>query len=948
MIVSPPDAATGPQLRITQLAMFKDLLVVLPCQSLENLSLDRDATEAEQILSAWTALYHPSMLSETSGMPRWVSADTPPVDVGSSLIVLPECSVQSLPSGWIEEAEKAGARILRGVGDREQLIALALEGTQAAQTWRNQAFAADFLALGYGYLVVELVTRQLRYMSNLDADRFNGHVVEAVQRLMQGDEDGVREQLRYAADRLTEAREYFYPVQTSLIDLTLVADTTLGERFRRQLAAEVPTNLLVSGSTVERMAEREPASLSLLRQCLEAGSVTLVGGEYEERELPLLPPEAIHAEIARGLDAYERHLGQRPTVFGRRRFGLSPILPQILKSFGFVGALHFTLDDGRFPGGNQSKIRWEGIDGSEIDALARVPLEVHRPENFLGLSTRLGNTLDSDQGGAIVFAHWPGQTSAWFDDLRCLSRHGPVLGKFCSLADYFERHRYAGQTARHGADKYRSPYLKQDVAAETPDPISRWVRCHRQWVLQGDAGALHTMCDVTRGSCPVEAKDEQEADVALAAERLARSIARGRPPVGEEGVLCINPRSHRARFVAELSGRSVLPAPAPPVLAVAAPEDRAQVLVEVPAMGFSWIGPGPAGAAAETPRTKAKSDQVALVVEENELRNEFFQARISKTTGGIQSLQNYSIRGNRLAQQIAMRLPLAGAEDDFDPEAEENYSLMAADEITATLVGPMTGRIVSRGRLVRRTGKSIARTARCGSPILEFEIELDIHREPEANPWASYYAVRFAWSDETADVVQGLGFCRHPTEGKVLESPHYLEIHSTRTRFTVFPAGLPYHRRFGLRKLDTLLVVRGETARTFRFGVGVDVRYPAHAALEAIASPRELCRGALPPSAPWGWLFHLDARNVMATSWQPLLGQGRVAGFRVRLLETEGRRAECRLRSFRPVASAQHVDFLGALVSELPVEGDEIHVDLQPRRWIQVDAFFAEESPASR
>jgi len=142
-------------------------------------------------------------------------------------------------------------------------------------------------------------------------------------------------------------------------------------------------------------------------------------------------------------------------------------------------------------------------------------------------------------------------------------------------------------------------------------------------------------------------------------------------------------------------------------------------------------------------------------------------------------------------------------------------------------------------------------------------------------------------------------------------------------------------------------VVHGETARKFRLGLGVDVRYPAHAALEAIASPRELCRKTAPGASPWGWLFHLDARNVMATCWEPLYRQDRAVGFRVRLLETEGRAAPCSLRSFRPVASAQRVDFLGAVVSELPVEEDAIQLELQPRQWIQVEALFAEATQAN-
>ena len=39
---------------------------------------------------------------------------------------------------------------------------------------------------------------------------------------------------------------------------------------------------------------------------------------------------------------------------------------EILKGLGFEGALHATLDDGHFPEGTQSKIDWEGIDGTSI------------------------------------------------------------------------------------------------------------------------------------------------------------------------------------------------------------------------------------------------------------------------------------------------------------------------------------------------------------------------------------------------------------------------------------------------------------------------------------------------------------------------------------------------------------------------------------------------------
>jgi alpha-mannosidase len=264
------------------------------------------------------------------------------------------------------------------------------------------------------------------------------------------------------------------------------------------------------------------------------------------------------------------------------------------------------------------------------------------------------------------------------------------------------------------------------------------------------------------------------------------------------------------------------------------------------------------------------------------------------------------------------------------------------------MLGPMVGRVVSRGRLVDRRGKRIARftqtmIARRGSPVLELEIELELKRLPEPEPWKSYYAVRLAWSDETIDLLQGVGLSGQPSEGKYLEAPHFLEIRSPKTRLAVLSAGLPYHRRFGFRKLDTLLVVHGETARKFRLGIGVDVKYPAVAALNCIAQPSELyCRPSV-AGAPWGWLFHLDARNVLATHWEPVCADGRVTGFRVRLLETEGRTCELALRSFRTLASAQKVDFLGQSQSELPVDGDRVTIDLAPRQWTQVEAVFSDE-----
>ncbi len=141
---------------------------------------------------------------------------------------------------------------------------------------------------------------------------------------------------------------------------------------------------------------------------------------------------------------------------------------------------HFTLDDGRFPTGNQSRIQWEGIDGATVEAIGSVPIDAGGTGSFLRLAETLGSAMNLDHTATVVLAHWPGRASPWYDDLRRIAAYGSILGAFATVTDYFDETEMAGQREDYGADEYRPPYLKQDVAAGRPDPISRWTRYFRR------------------------------------------------------------------------------------------------------------------------------------------------------------------------------------------------------------------------------------------------------------------------------------------------------------------------------------------------------------------------------------------------------------------------------------------------------------------------------------
>ncbi len=840
--------------------MFNRLIALFPCQTLEDFDLERREEEAEQLLSAWSALWHPALLADTQTIPGWLPASCPPLESSGNLIVVPDCCESSLPDGWLAEAEAAGACVLRKLQRRDQIVAAALErlgdcpdfrpgdcpnfrlsenGTvplgaaDAAQLDHpvlDPDLTADFLALGHCHLQVELLTRKLRYMSNLDEAALRTAALAAAAEALGGNSAAARQHLQSAFDRLHEAREYFYPLDARMLDLTLLAASTLGQSLRDELAGGLPCNLLVSGEVIEEMARCEPETLDALKRALAAGSACLIGGELAESSLPLLDPEAIARHLSRGLTVYQERLQQRPMIFGRRRFGLTPTLPQVLRRLGFAAALHCTLDDGRFPTSDQNLVSWEGIDGTTIESLGCLPIDVARAESFLALPKKLSDTMSLDRTATVMFAHWPGRASCWYDDLRRIAAYGSVLGEFSTMAGLFDETSAVGESKYYQPDEYRSPYLKQDVAAGRPDPISRWVRYFSRRAKFDAVITLNALAKLSGGlggglgtsvpSCRPKNENETlahriedsltidpdldrelEAVLETSLAGFARSLG-GVAASSKRGTLVVNPSSFPQQAC------SSLPSPLP---SLPSP-------LEIPSLGFSWIDSGAAASSQPVEQKgwfgRRKSKEPPPLAEQNLLRNEFCEIHFDPATGAIRSITDYQNRDPRLAQQIALRLPHGG-----EPGADGNYTVMAADRIEVTSSGPMLGEIACRGRLLDRDGRRVAgfrqtTRVRRGSRVIELSIELDIDRQPGANPWDSYYAARFAWKDETSTLHRGVGLANLPTELTQIESPHFVDICRGRQRTTLLCGGLPYHRRLGLRKLDTLLAVQGETARS--------------------------------------------------------------------------------------------------------------------------------------
>lgn len=957
---------------------LEKVYLLLPCRTLENLGLKCPTREADEILTAWCAGFHPSVLAEIKEKPKWEPAETPPANIDfRTLVLLPNKSQPFLPDGWLEECSEKGAVVINcegGMGRTVPAILEVLPPERKPETLAEE-IVLDFFSVALCHFQVEMITRRMHYMSGLDDTRFQAEVVSAAEYALKGEIPTAREYLRSAFNMLRDARDYYHPTETRLLDITVVEAGTLGERLRTSVAMPVATHLLISGETVTGAAENAPALLEAIQGAISRDErpLSILGGEYTQRAIPLLPPEAILAEFRRGLAAYKTHLGKRPTVFARRRFGLSPFLPQLLDKLGFRGAVHATLDDGRFPTGSQSKVEWQGFDGTSVHAVARIPLDAGDPATFLSLSESFGDVLDSSYSATVVFAHWPGSEDAWYGILRRANQYTSSLGEFRSIEKYFEDVAYSGHTCKHPADAYVSPYLRQAVAAKLKDPISRWARYYRLRTLLDAVLAYDAMDGLIRSS----AEGPDRAGLAARVEAVAEGNA---PPVGEaelldilaeaagrtadalggppgadtgsrdDGVLVVSPWSFNGTAQVDVSSLSKRPDAEDAVRVVDQAEGRRSAVVDVPGMGFVWIGPG----GSEQPGKKRpslfswkKPQPKPRIVEENVLQNEYFQITIDPATGAIRSLGDFHTRGNRLAQQTALRLP---ASDPLcvDGDPESRYTIMAADSLRITRNGPVTGEIVAKGRLVNRHAKRLAgftQTVRVhrGCRVFEIELELDPDYAPIADPWESYYAFRFAWGDATMDVFRCVNGATVSTDATRIESPYFLDFRAEKTSTTLLAGGLPYHRKVGLRKVDSILAAAGETAKRFRMGVGIDIEDPLPATLEFLAPEARFSRPNPPPPASSGWLFHLDARNVVATAWEPLPSveePSRIDGVRVRLLETEGRECHLTLRAFRNVTSAAKTDYLDNRTETLSIRGDRVTVGMKKYEWAQVELRF--------
>ncbi|MCO6047021.1 hypothetical protein NG895_24240 [Aeoliella sp. ICT_H6.2] len=422
--------------------------LALPGDTLGDLSPNWDTAASGNFLALWTSLWHPRLLAATGRLPDTVPVDTlvhEPLAPGH-LMLVPDISQTHLGEPVL--ADEAMAPRVQQFASRGQVISHLAELLELPLEQDSQ-LTADFYALGFAYLQIELLTRSMRYDREVTQESLRTAVVGAAAAALAGDQTALDTHLSDAYDQLMQSRNHYYPIDFYLIDLSLTAATTVGEAFRQECQQASQLNVLVTSEVLDHMAAQEPESLVALRTAIDEKRVTVCGSTRSGAPLAELAPETLLAELKAARSATEQHLGHPPRVFANHAGPMAPLVPGVLNRLGYHAAVMSNFAGYPLPAGVSSRTTWTGLDNMSIEALAAEPIDVGSATAMLGLSQQMQHTMNYDLAASLLLVGWPGHRTEWHADLMQVTRRSTLLGRPITLGDYFDQtssHDYSGIT----------------------------------------------------------------------------------------------------------------------------------------------------------------------------------------------------------------------------------------------------------------------------------------------------------------------------------------------------------------------------------------------------------------------------------------------------------------------------------------------------------------------
>lgn len=940
----------------------RELILLSPYRVPAKDSLMLNDEDVAAFLNGYLALWHPAAAYGAVDPPRVASQYDYENPVEGHIYAVPESPQMFLPDDWDHRVRHVGAAAFRAGTDRAATLDNLKTALQSLAERQRELAAekpseepapelspklldlpadliAPFFGLGFGYMHVNALFEAMDHDNLLDIPGLWKDVQQAIDARLRDDNDACKSNQQAVADRLMAGRDALYPVTIHLVDIALVDEANVGAPLPKGPEKGMPLNVVASGSLLEKLQQTHPERVTELRERIKNEQVEICGGSYVEREDALLPVESQLWNITRGLSASRSVLASDVRVFARRRLAAQPQLPQLLTGAGIMRAVMVSFDDSSMPSHRATVVSYPTADGRQLEAFTRSPYKADSPQTYFHAAYYLHQTIAQDHAATVALVHRATPAPAFYEDWLELSKFGPVLGKWTTFSNYFNEVLSGEQASLSSPDDFHADQLTERTEGHVEKPVSDFAerarlrrRIDTVWslaaILRGLAGKndplrihdrlgeLETRAELGEKAGGELQEVQKEVMEALAGRLLSR--ATGQAP----GYLLVNPCSFARRLALELDEVKTPLAIGGPVKACQLGGDRAKVVVEVPALGFAWFPQaGPPGTPAQTLKTK--------LADEAHVRNEFFEAEIDPATGGLRGIWDHRTRINRIGQQLV-----------YNPG-----SVMRAKSVQVVSTGPAVGEVVSEGAILDEQGQVLATfrqrfRAWLGRPVLDLRIEIFPEHAAVGYPWHTYYGARFAWRDERTMLLRGVNGTGFVTNHTRPETPDYLEWRLGRSNTVLFPGGLPFHQRHGGRMLDVILEPEGESCRAFDLGIALDREHPMQTALGMVSPVAILPVAKGPPHiGASGWLFHLDAPNLLLTGMRPA-PDGSDALI-ARMLECSMYSSPAEFRCVRNPTRAARLDAFGESIQEMTVSGDAALLDVGAGDLLQVKIEFS-------
>ncbi|MDO5581149.1 MAG: hypothetical protein Q4G69_08420 [Planctomycetia bacterium] len=953
------------------------MLVLLPCYSLEDFSLYRSADEAREIFASISAFYHPALLEFFGKLPDWEPAGSPSDYQDHRLILIPPCCESLIPKDWLQKMVEKEAFLIRDCSDRKMILEKALAFIDQKDPPFSEDITESFLAMGLAWFVSELLSRKLRYMSDIDLTELEKNALAAVKAFRENKPEAGNEELQKGYDLICEANEYYFPTPPKFLDLTRWTPEDSAESLKEMILKrkdrEEKTNLFLPLDTLDALLKTDSSLADLMKEELENGRLQLIGSDRSE-PLYLMPQFEIYHRLKEVLDDYKSRLDYLPSVYQRTNAGYSPALPRLLRLAGWKGILLFTSDGWKPDHQEQDRLQWKGADGTLLPAIAQEPLDGEDDAVFMEQLDRMGYSYSATDIMTLLFAHRPGKEIEVLGDIARFNRFDPILGQTVGIGDYFEETEKSGSVVEMEKDDFRTNFLTR---SPDPDPISFWGNFYQNHFRSMAKNAFALMDHFSEKR---EKSKEKDGDLLLrnGSPTEKKLVLEGKPASIAE------PLTARTRTVLDDQGKSFTLFTLPPFSQWKVRMDSNEEHCSGENLNPSSAKPSFWKKTVDFLRgKKTESDKKMEMIEfveeplnRNEIhryyaiRNEYFELRIDPATGELRRLQVFGKesleiqrglirqpgRGNRFAFQLGLRLSPEQQKADPRDRKDGNfgYTIMSADQITLLENGPLVGRISISGRLMMPDGEIAAKfreilTVRRGSRIVNVKISFNPKILPDGHRWDHYYGCRFAWKDRLAEIRTGLHEMLWRTEKDYVQGPEAVDIRSEqKIGITLLTRGYPFFRRYGMNRMDSVWITKDESERNFEFGIGVDLVQPIiPSALGFLAPDPEILPVVSDSHFSDLQLFSFekksgDRQTVIPVELVPIFEERSVL---LTLQETTGKKDHLR---FKPSFSFRKAMFLdleekGPIWKDLPVDSDGF-LDLDAGKYQMIPIRFEEIS----